>query len=599
MHFKFTLNSSQRMIAFFILMAALLAPLQTLEAQSGFSVPAAVWGVPPAFERSSFQVASTGSNVYVVWSERASSVPGPGPGIYFTRSIDGGRTFAMPVNLTSSEDTPQIAASGNDVYVMYTAVSGDILLVSTDGGQNFGPPQNLTSSKGIQTFGQGSIAVSGSNIFISWQKADSTLTGGFADTFVAHSLDKGSTFSTPVNVSISPTTGSSRSRIAASGSNVYVAWVEATSTGSDIHFTRSTDNGVSFETVKDLSDNNGTSANVALDADGTNVWVAWNNRVSPDADEILFKRSADGGANFEVVRNLSNNTSPSSAPAVKGKGTRFYLAWGDGASDYPTNTAEEIYLLSSNNSGTDFDTAQNISQSTSVRSRTPKLGLSDTAVSVFWLEGSFRDVYYSYLEVAAPTPPPTLLSIAPGSAQQDQTIDLILTGSDFKEGARLQFSGDGITVNAVNFHAANELAANISVVLSAKTGPRDVSVINTDAKSSILPGGFLVVSVSALNLIEIARVDMEQGAARGGGFLGGNSSYNSLIVHLRNAEAALLRQPPDTLQAIDQMEAFYIKIRNMRKAKKPEIEDSLYMTLYNDYALIMKSLGGTPKPGSF
>ena len=598
MHFKFTLNSSQRMIAFFILMAAVLAPLQTLEAQSNFSVPAAVWGVPPAFERSSFQVASTGSNVYVVWSERAAINPSPGPGIYFARSIDGGQTFATPVNLSSSEDTPQIAASGNDVYVMYTVVSGDILLVSTDGGQNFGAPQNLASS-GIQTFGQGSIAVSGSNVFISWQKADSTLTGGFADTFVAHSLDKGSIFSTPINVSASPTTGSSRSRIAASGSNVYVAWVEGTSTGSDVHFTRSTDNGVSFETVKDLSNNNGTSANVALDADGTNVWVAWNNRVSPDADEILFKRSADGGANFEVVRNLSNNTSPSSAPAVKGKGTRFYLAWGDGASDYPTNTAEEIYLLSSNNSGTDFDTAQNISLSTSVRSRTPKLGLSDTAVSVFWLEGSLRDVYYSYLEVAAPTPPPTLLSIAPGSAQQDQTIDMILTGSDFKDGATLQFSGDGITVNAVNFHAANELAANVSVALSAKTGPRDVSVINPDVKSSTMPGGFLIVSASALNLIEIARVDTEQGAARGGGLPGGNSSYTSLLAHLRNAETALLCQPPDTLQAIDQMEAFYIKIRNMRKAKKPEIGDSLYMALYNDYAHIMESLGVTPKPASF
>jgi len=93
-------------------------------------------------------------------------------------------------------------------------------------------------------------------------------------------------------------------------------------------------------------------------------------------------------------------------------------------------------------------------------------------------------------------------------------------------------------------------------------------------------------------------VDAEQGA-KGGGFLEGNSSYNSLLVHLRNAETALLHQPPDTLQAIDQMEAFYIKIRNMRKAKKPEIMDSLYTTLYNDYALIMNSLGGNPKPASF
>jgi hypothetical protein len=598
MPFHLCVKISRGMIAGFIFMAALFSPLYTLEAQSGFSVPAAVWGVPPAFERPSFQVASTGSNVYVVWSERASSLPGPGPGIYFARSTDGGRNFETPVNLTSSEDTPQIAVSGDDVYVMYTVVSGDILLVSTDGGQNFGTPQNLTSSSGIQTLGQGSIAVTGSNVFISWQKTDSTLTGGFADTFVAHSFDKGSTFSTAVNVSTSPTTASSRSRVAASGSNVYVAWVEGTSNGSDIHFTRSTDNGVSFEAVKNLSNNDGTSANVALDADGTNVWIAWADHLSPAADEILFTRSTDSGTNFELVRNLSNNASPSSTPALKGKGNRFYLAWGDGASDYPTNTAEEIYLLSSNNSGTDFDTAQDISLSTSVRSRTPKLGLSDTAVSVFWLEGSFRDVYYSYLEIAAPIPPPALLSIAPGSAQQDQTIDMILTGSDFKDGATLQFGGDGITVNTVQFHGANELAANVSVSLNAKTGPRDVSVINPDVKSSTLPGGFLVVSASALSLIEIARVDAEQGA-KGGGFLEGNSSYNSLLVHLRNAETALLHQPPDTLQAIDQMEAFYIKIRNMRKAKKPEIMDSLYTTLYNDYALIMNSLGGNPKPASF
>jgi hypothetical protein len=38
--------------------------------------------------------------------------------------------------------------------------------------------------------------------------------------------------------------------------------------------------------------------------------------------------------------------------------------------------------------------------------------------------------------------------------------------------------------------------------MSAKTGPRDVSVINL-IQIIDLAGGFLVVSVSALNLIEI------------------------------------------------------------------------------------------------
>ena len=280
---------------------------------------------------------------------------------------------------------------------------------------------------------------------------------------------------------------------------------------------------------------------------------------------------------------------------MKGKGNRVYLAWGDGAADYPSNTAEEVYLLSSNNSGADFDTAQNISLSTSVRSRTPKVGLSDTAASIFWLEGSFRDVYYSYLEIATPTPPPTLLSVAPESIQQNQTIDMILTGSDFKEGATLQFSGVGITVNAVHFHAANELAANVSVALSAETGPRDVSVTNPDAKSSALPGGILVVSASAFDLIEIAKVNVEQGAKLGG-FPGGNSSYKSLLAHLKNAQTALLRQPADTLEAVNQMDAFYIKLSNMCKAKNPEITNAMVSTLYSDYAAIMNSLGGNPKP---
>ena len=44
------------------------------------------------------------------------------------------------------------------------------------------------------------------------------------------------------------------------------------------------------------------------------------------------------------------------------------------------------------------------------------------------------------------------------------------------------------------------------------------------------------------------------------------------------------------------VDAFYIKIGNMAKGKKPEITPALYMTLYNDYAMVMGSLGGTVKP---
>jgi hypothetical protein len=95
-------------------------------------------------------------------------------------------------------------------------------------------------------------------------------------------------------------------------------------------------------------------------------------------------------------------------------------------------------------------------------------------------------------------------------------------------------------------------------------------------------------------LIEITRADVVAGAVNGG-FLAG-SSYNALLAHLENAQNALSQQPADLATAINEMDAFYIKIGNMAKGNKPEITPAFYTTLYNDYALVMASLGGTVKP---
>jgi hypothetical protein len=108
------------------------------------------------------------------------------------------------------------------------------------------------------------------------------------------------------------------------------------------------------------------------------------------------------------------------------------------------------------------------------------------------------------------------------------------------------------------------------------------------------------MSASALMLIEITRTDVNVGAGNGALLASSSdsskSNFKSLLAHLENAERALLLQPADLATAINQMDAFYIKIGNMAKGKKPEITTALYMTLYNDYAMVMASLGGTVKP---
>ena len=76
-------------------------------------------------------------------------------------------------------------------------------------------------------------------------------TAGNNEILFKRSTDGGTTFSdTPINLSNSPG-DSGRPQIAVSGSNVYVVWEDRTT--KDIYFTTSTDNGISFGNILNLS----------------------------------------------------------------------------------------------------------------------------------------------------------------------------------------------------------------------------------------------------------------------------------------------------------------------------------------------------------
>src|SRR5919109_4656221 len=64
-------------------------------------------------------VAASGNNVYVVWKESSLNVSN----IWYRRSTDGGASFGGIVNLRSRTNgslfEPAIAASGNNVYVVW------------------------------------------------------------------------------------------------------------------------------------------------------------------------------------------------------------------------------------------------------------------------------------------------------------------------------------------------------------------------------------------------------------------------------------------------------------------------------------------------
>ena len=86
-----------------------------------------------------------------------------------------------------------------------------------------------------------------------------------------------------------------------------------------------------------------------------------------------------------------------------------------------------------------------------------------------------RTMNGAFTVVAAPIP--TAVTARP----QGFNGTTIIAGSGFASGATVVFSGTGIIVNSVTFNNGSQLTVNITIAPDATTGPRNVTVTNTNA----------------------------------------------------------------------------------------------------------------------
>ncbi len=94
---------------------------------------------------------------------------------------------------------------------------------------------------------------------------------------------------------------------------------------------------------------------------------------------------------------------------------------------------------------------------------------------------------------------PTVTSTSPSSRGQGASGQTItVTGSHFLSGATVAFSGTGVTVNSTTFKSANELTLNISLLSSATTGARSVTVTNPDSGAGTGTNVFTVDAVPSV-----------------------------------------------------------------------------------------------------
>jgi hypothetical protein len=181
--------------------------------------------------------------------------------------------------------------------------------------------------------------------------ADATTTIGTFDIFFAASNDNGQTFSSPINISNTPNF-SFDPQISTEGNNVYVVWRDSTPGNFDIFFAESNDNGQTFSSLINISNNAGSSLSPQISTEGNHVYVVWQDNTPGIETDIFFTHSNDNGLTFSTPVNLSNTIGESNEPQISTEGDNVYVVWQDRTPGNP-----DIFYITNN---LDFGTFGNI-----------------------------------------------------------------------------------------------------------------------------------------------------------------------------------------------------------------------------------------------
>lgn len=302
-------------------------------------------------------VASSGSNIYVSWSEGIA-------GIKFRWSNDYGQEWNPPLSLpavTVSYESegyglsqfPVMCANGSDVFIAWSQAVGSIGLqifeaTSMNNGSSFNLSQ-LTSSNGKGNVTKGgyitpAIAASGANVYV-------TFSGNGSNSFVTSSNNYGSSWSPPhlyshsledevaawgnngyalANRALAVTHNSGQTwfasiynqtlqgdepMIAVYQNYVYVSSETSHRTGTEgyIHAYASNNSGDNFTTFENLTPTVNDSWAPMVGAFGTSAWIAVRQYPGGQKGEVWVYTTTDGGQKWSSPISLSGKPAKGSA----------------------------------------------------------------------------------------------------------------------------------------------------------------------------------------------------------------------------------------------------------------------------------------------
>jgi len=345
------------------------------------------------------QLIVKGENVYVVWKDES---PGNSE-IFFSKSTDGGITFEDPSNLSNNlglSAWPRFIVSEEKIYTIwydYSPCKSDIFFSKglVDGGTF--DTINLSNNTGVSY--NPWIAYSNEIIYVVWNDStnpDGSLQAGepecqegfdattHMDIIFARSDDEGASFD---SINLSNSSFSWNPRIVVSESNVFIVWNQKTISGSDIFFSMSKDNGISFSRPINLTNSIDTSSSAGIQVLGKNVYIVWNESTE-DKTDIFFSKSTDFGKTFGSTVNLSNsktNSLISRDTQMVVNGNNVYIVWYDSSPEDSPTEEYGVYFIRSIDEGNSFSQPINLSDGKN-NVAYAQIVADDQKISVIWNE---------------------------------------------------------------------------------------------------------------------------------------------------------------------------------------------------------------------
>jgi hypothetical protein len=237
----------------------------------------------------------------------------------------------------------------------------------------------VDKGSGTVSSGDVSLATNGSGaIYAGWLDYRNDVD----QVFFNRSADYGQTWGGS-DVQFSTQTSQNLMVISGGGSRVYAIWAEYLGAARNIMFRYSSDYGSSWaatQQVNTTTDGKMELCKIACDG-GNNVYAVWK-RYASGNNGILFRRSTDGGVNWEGVDSEFSYGTVDYPSMVADTAGNIYVAWQMWDDD-------DIYLKYSTDYGEGWSTQTKLNNATGGTQEYISLGYSGNNVYALWKDGWF------------------------------------------------------------------------------------------------------------------------------------------------------------------------------------------------------------------